>query len=472
MRHRKIIIAIGLTALVGVFACARYNGPDNRLVLSAEEGEQLAGGSNNTVFDQSTNAFGFSAPALKGMDELNFAVGNSFFKQNWVSAPASAESRDGLGPYFNARTCSGCHFKDGRGRPPRFDGEEASGLLLRLSIPGVNPYGGPRPDPNYGDQLQDRGIQGITREGNYSIVYTEIEKVFPDGETYALRQPEYVLNELNYGPLSGDVQISPRVGQQIIGMGLLEAILESDILALADENDADKDGISGRPNRVWDVFDQSERLGRFGWKANQPTVVQQTASAFHGDMGITSSPFPEQNCADPQGDCQNAPDGGAPEVTDESLESIVLYVSNLAVPARRDFDQPEVLQGKNIFNAIGCAKCHTPSFKTGIHDRFDNLSNQTIWPYTDLLLHDMGPGLADNRPDFKATGQEWRTQPLWGLGLIKSVNGHEFLLHDGRARNVQEAILWHGGEAEAVTRNFKNLSKAERAALLTFLYSL
>ncbi|MEM9721250.1 MAG: di-heme oxidoredictase family protein [Bacteroidota bacterium] len=439
-------------------------------VLVPEAGEHLSGG-QATVSDSSPNAFGFQAPGVDGMDELLFFVGNSFFNQNWVSAPASTKARDGLGPFFNARSCAACHFKDGRGQPPSSLGRTGEGMVIRLSIPGEGPFGGPLPEHTYGGQLQDQALLGVMREGGIEILYIEEPGTYPDGTTYILRKPLYKLIDLAYGEMDPSVQLSPRVGPQVIGLGLLEAIAEEDILALADESDGDQDGISGRPNYVWDIESQSTVMGRFGWKANQPSLLQQVASAFNGDIGIKTYLLPEENCQDNEA-CQDLPDGGVTEIDDDDLLKVVLYSSTLAVPARRNWEDQEVLRGKKLFTEIGCTSCHVPKFVTGAHHRFDALSNQTIRPYTDLLLHDMGEGLADNRPDFEATGREWRTPPLWGIGLFNTVNKHTFYLHDGRARNLEEAILWHGGEALQSQARFKALSITERNELLTFLESL
>ncbi|MEM7370736.1 MAG: di-heme oxidoredictase family protein [Bacteroidota bacterium] len=438
--------------------------------LLPEASEELLGG-QTTIFDQSRNAFGFQAPGVNGHDELLFFVGNSFFNQNWVTSPASTTARDGLGPFFNARSCAACHFKDGRGQPPTSSGAIAEGLLLRLSIPGTGPRGEPLPEPNYGDQLQDQSVLEAPREGGYEIQYMEIPGSYPDGHSYSLRSPSYEFVELAYGGMSPMVQISPRVGQQIIGLGLLEAVPEETILGMSDPDDTDNDGISGKPNLVWEVESQSHVLGRFGWKANQPSLLQQTAAAFHGDIGITTPLFSEENCL-PNRPCDSLPNGGNPEIPLDDLQKVVLYVSTLAVPARRNWEEQDVLKGKQLFAQIGCTSCHIPELKTGTHARFEALSHQTIRPYTDLLLHDMGEGLADNRPDFDASGQEWRTPPLWGIGLFPTVNGHSFYLHDGRARNLEEAILWHGGEAGASRRRFKELSIIERNQVIQFLESL
>ncbi len=434
-------------------------------------GEQLSGG-QATVFDTTPNAFSLPAPGLDRDQELLFFVGNSFFNQNWVTAPASTTARDGLGPHFNARSCAGCHFKDGRGRPPAFDGEAPTGFLLRLSVPGSDMHGAPAAEPNYGGQLQDEAIMGVESEGAFQVSYTEVPFTFPDGETMMLRQPTYTFSNLNYGELHPELMVSPRVANQMIGMGLLEAVPADTLLAQADPTDRDDDGISGRPNMVWDAFNNQMAIGRFGWKANQPTVLQQTAGAFLGDMGITTPLFPDENCTVMQTNCQTAAHGGEPEIDPDDFLKVVLYASSLAVPARRNWDDAQVVQGKKLFEEIGCSKCHTAELETGVHPTIPALSHQTIRPYTDLLLHDMGEGLADGRPDFQATGSEWRTPPLWGIGLIETVNGHTTLLHDGRARNMLEAILWHGGESEAVRDAFTELTAEERAALLAFLDSL
>jgi len=436
--------------------------------LNAEQGEELSAGTA-TVFDKSSNAFGHELPGLDGDNGLFFFVGNSFFRQNWIAAPSSTTARDGLGPLFQARSCSSCHLLDGRGQPPLDPNGESIGLLMRMSIMGTGAHGEPLGDPTYGDQLQDNAIQGVSYEGKLNITYSELAGTYPDGNTYSLRVPNYTINQLQYGNLSA-TQFSPRVAQQVIGLGLLEAVPEQTILANADPADANGDGISGKANYVWDAQHQTTALGRFGWKANQPSIYQQVCGAFLGDMGITTPLFNIENCgAIPN--CQNITNGGSPEIPNDDLNKIVIYSRTLAVPARRDWQEQDVLEGKKLFTALACDKCHTPKMQTGTAD-ITALSNQTIRPYTDLLLHDMGNALADNRPDFLADGNEWRTQPLWGLGLIQTVNNHTFLLHDGRARNIEEAILWHGGEAEKSKEDFKKLSKTDRDKLILFLNTL
>ncbi|WP_020558536.1 di-heme oxidoredictase family protein [Thiofilum flexile] len=439
---------------------------------------RLSGGAT-TTFDKSINAFSLPANNMSISRRDQFFIGNAFFTQPWVSAPSSTTARDGLGPLLNSNSCQGCHTKDGRGQPPQSLEDTHFTSLIRLSIPPttadhqlVIKTMGVVPEPSYGDQLQPLSIQGLKPEGKPVVNYETITGQFKDGTPYELLKPKISISQLNYGALHPNTLMSLRVAPVMVGMGLLEAIPESAILAFADPEDKNGDGISGRPNRVWDIQTQQTTLGRFGWKANQPTVKQQSAGAFHGDIGITSSLFPEQSCSTQQTDCLAAPDGGKPEISDEILNQVTFYASTLAVPARRKVTNPQVQHGQVIFNQSACASCHIPHYVTGKKAGFPELENQSIQPFTDLLLHDMGEGLADNRPDFEASGSEWRTAPLWGISRIEKVNGHTRFLHDGRARNLMEAVLWHGGEAEAAKQAVLALNPQERAALLAFLNSL
>ncbi len=393
-----------------------------------------------------------------------FEVGDSFFTQNWVTAPASTEARDGLGPMLNAQSCSSCHIRDGRGAA---DGEQP-GLLFRI---GIIHDGAAQSDPVYGDQIQDRAILGVEPEASIRTIYTEETGTYPDGATYRLRRPVHELDDLAYGDVSVETVLSPRLAPPVFGAGLLEAVPEDDVVGRADPDDADNDGISGRPNRVLEVASGETTLGRFGWKANVPTVEQQVAAAFIGDIGITSSLFPADNCTPTQVACAGAINGGSPEITQELFDQVVFYNRTLAVPARRNLEEPGVVAGAALFEEAGCASCHQPRHETGASD-IEALADQVIYPFTDLLLHDMGPDLADGRPDGEATGSEWRTPPLWGIGLTETVNGNVNFLHDGRARSLEEAILWHGGEAEEAKRAFIGLSSGQRTELIEFLESL
>jgi len=465
---RLLIFCIAIPLLFS--ACKKGIDPT---IAQVEPEEQYAGGVNGTTFDIGQNAFGGQVNGMSSEQNGFFVTGNSFFRSNWVSAPASVQTLDGLGPIFNAISCGSCHFKDGRAKPPGQPEEPLNGLLFRLSIPGTDAHGGSLGDPVYGGQLQDKAILNVQNEARVRVTYQETAGQYPDGTAYSLRQPLYEFIDLNYGPLASGLMFSPRIAPQMPGLGLLEIVPASDILAFADENDADQNGVSGRPNQVWDANSQQVVLGRFGWKANQPNLAQQTAGAFNGDLGITSNLFPQDHLSPTQQQqYPNVPNGGTPEIPDDIFHKVVHYTQTLAVPVRRDHDDVTVLRGKFLFNQINCTGCHRPEMNTGTGGNIAALHNQKIWPYTDLLLHDMGSGLADNRPDFLATGTEWRTAPLWGIGLIPTVNGHSFLLHDGRARNVEEAILWHGGEAEKSRDAFKALSHSDRLALIRFVESL
>lgn len=456
----------GVCLTLGATACQPADDPSGY-----EPGEEQSGG-DTTVEDVSSNAFTYPAQNMSTERRRTFYVGNNLFNDNWVIAPSSTADRDGLGPTFNAQSCSGCHFKDGRGAPPEDASDTRPGLLMRLSVPGMNAHGGVIPEPVYGEQLNPFSISGVSAEGRILISYEEISDTYADNTPFSLRRPIYSFDALAFGPMDPQVLMSPRVAPAMIGLGLLEAIAEEDVRANADPEDANGDGISGRVNEVWDVAAQEMRLGRFGWKANQPRLSQQTSGAFLGDIGITSALFPTQNCPESQVDCMDAIEGGETEIDADALAAVTYYSHTLAVPARRDYRDPEVLHGKALFQQLGCAACHIPHLTTAEAMDFPELSFQEIWPYTDLLLHDMGEGLADGRPDFAASGSEWRTPPLWGLGLVPVVNGHQTLLHDGRARNVSEAILWHGGEALAAQQGFRALVAEDRQALVRFLTSL
>jgi CxxC motif-containing protein (DUF1111 family) len=435
--------------------------------------EWLPGGSTtSTLVRSSDTALQTPVPTLDIETRMAFFSGNAFFEQNWVAAPSSTSARDGLGPMFNARSCGTCHFKDGRGRPPLEPGEPFSGLLLRLSIDGADENGAPLPDPSYGGQLQPFSIDDVPVEGRPRVEYATIRGEYADGEPYELLQPSYFIDDLAFGPLSDGIRISPRVAPAMIGLGLLEAIPEARLLELADPEDEDEDGISGKPNRVWSVELGASTLGRFGWKAEQPSVRQQAAGAFLGDLGVTSSLFPAQDCMPGQTACVGATDGGEPEVSDLLLERVQRYSELLAVPQRDDYASAETLRGKALFGELGCSSCHVPSHITGADHPVPALNEQRIYPYTDLLLHDMGDALSDQRPSYQAEGNEWRTPPLWALRFNELVNGHDRLLHDGRARGVAEAVLWHGGEAEASKQGFVQAPAADRAALIRFVESL
>ena len=448
--------------------------------------ETMSGGAATVRARNNKDAFSQPSANVGYDGELNFKVGNGLFKKLWVSSPSSTKASDGLGPLYNARSCQRCHIKDGRGHPPEAGEDSAVSMFLRISFPGehhpledkIPGYHATFPDPTYGEQLQDFAIPGHRAEYRLQIDYEEIPVKLNGGETVSLRKPTYTAADLGYGPLHPEAMLSPRVAPQMIGLGLLEAIPVEDILANADPDDADGDGISGRPNIVWSKEFDQPMLGRFGLKAGAPTVKHQSAGAFAGDIGISNSlnPGPWGECTEAQTDCRLAPHGDKDERTyeidDEALDLVAFYSRNLAVPARRDVDAPEVLKGKELFYTIGCVSCHKPNYVTHRLKDQPAQSFQLIWPYTDLLLHDMGEGLADHRPEARASGTEWRTPPLWGIGMTEQVSGHTYFLHDGRARSLLEAVLWHGGEAETHKQTVVELDPEDRAALIRFLESL
>ena len=533
LRGRSFLAA--LLAVGALLGCGGSGGSDAGPVVPAIDPREVDGGGDATVVREDEKAFSQSAPNLDFAGEANFKSGNLLFRR----------TPRGIGPLFATQSCQGCHEQDGRGNPPLRTDEPMIGLLLRLSISGVGDTGPPRPDPIYGDQLQGFGIdagasQGLARYdgallGDGAIgeafAYIEVEEVagrHDDGEPYALHRPVYKIRDPSYGPFADGLLLSPRVAPQMIGLGLLEAIPAEDILTREDPDDRDGDGISGRANFVLDRSRGETRLGRFGWKASQPSILQQTAGAYNGDVGITSSIFPDELCGEEQPVCTeralaepNTAPGGL-DLSDLELALVEFYGRHLAVPRRRGWDAeqktftPEIARGRELFFQSGCAGCHVPMHETGVAEGsllgdvdltsleqpatpLAALSDQVIWPYTDLLLHDMGgrcdpirretaagdtceegpdclwvqrcEGLADGRPDELASGTEWRTPPLWGLGLAEVVNPDARYLHDGRAHTIEEAILWHGGEADAARRAFSALSRDDRAALISFLES-
>lgn len=506
-KHRRLLChAALLLVLAGRTAgAAEPPGP------AFDPDEVNPGGAATGAVVSTDRAYSQFAPNLSFIERGHFGRGDHLFR----------ETQDGLGPLYNASTCQGCHVHDGRGNVPTSPAEPMISSFLRLSIPGRGEHGGVVPEPTYGEQLQTFAVEGLQPEGWSYVEYQERPGRFPDGEDYSLRQPVYKVRDLGYGPFHPEVMFSPRVAPPVFGLGLIEAIPETAILAQADPEDRDGDGISGRPNRVWDVLAQRPALGRFGLKAGNPSILQQLAGAFRGDSGITNPLFSGEVCSERQEQCRQhaqAEHTAHPNASALTLALVEFYNRTLAVPRRRDADAPAVLAGKRLFFEIGCTGCHTPRYQTGelpgsrlgaiqglqldgAAPPVKAVSNQIIWPYTDLLLHDMGgscqavrredadgrdcagdaaqciwvqycEGLADGRPEGEADGREWKTPPLWGIGLVKRVNPRAGYLHDGRGRDLNEAILWHGGEAEAAKERYRQLPRESRQALLGFLESL
>ena len=439
------------------------------ICFASRASNHLLGG-QTTVFIESSRAFSQPAKNLPVQQLRQFTFGNRLFNTQWVSASDSVRDFDGLGPLFSRNSCSSCHLKDGRGHPPQGPHERLNSMSVQLSIKISEDQ--VITHPLYGEQIDEQSITGFKPEGQIFIEYKETAGYFPEGELFTLRQPSYQLQNLAYGEIEGDILFSGRVAPAVHGLGLLEAIPELVILQYSDAEDKNKDGISGRPSWVVDLISGQMVLGRFGWKARQPNIVQQVATAFLHDIGITTNIMPDEKWISQSDPNKKVVSGGKPELNDTFLQKITFYLQTLAVPSQRNWNDPKVVSGRKLFDKIGCASCHRPHFKTGTHPISKALSDQEIYPFSDLLLHDMGPGLADNRPEASANGREWRTPPLWGIGLINVVNGHTNFLHDGRARNLKEAILWHGGEAERSKRNFMHLSKANRDKIISFLNSL
>ena len=479
--------------------------PDDKDVMispaEAVENEHLSGGEASIKKVQS-DAFSENSNNMVSVErKKTFNLGDDFFNNPWVEGSASTSSRDGLGGLFNNNACQDCHIRDGRGHAPvdendtDFDsmlfrtataniGFEDEDLILRSLKANV-------PDVFFGGQLQQHGISGVSPEVDLKVSYQSKVVSFTDGSSVTLRDPTWTITSYSAEQrFEADTVFSARVAPPMIGLGLLALISEADILIKEDINDNDADGISGKANYVWSVNNQEVTLGRFGWKAGQPSILEQSAGAFVNDMGLTNRLHQKETCTEEQSDCLTAPNGNGDsvndydfEVSDPILDSIAFYSSHLAVPERRDAYSEQVLTGKALFLQAGCQGCHTQSYTTLTDQDQPELSEQTIFPYTDMLLHDMGEDLADFTPEnepasddmlyeFLATATEWCTPPLWGLGLTKTVDPEATFLHDGRANTIMEAVLWHGGEAENTKQKVLAFNEEERAALLAFLNDL
>ncbi|MEI7967413.1 MAG: di-heme oxidoredictase family protein [Betaproteobacteria bacterium] len=450
-------------------------------VAADELPEDTLSAGSYTVARFDRGAFSEPVPGLPYREHERFLRGRHHFQQRWVQFP-SLGGDWGLGPTYITNRCTGCHVEAGRGRPPEAPGEQPVSLLLRISVPGVDAHGGPLPHPHYGDQIQNQGLMGQDRDDTFLgdrvppeaevfLDWETREVAFADGETVPLRRPRIRFGRLWFGDLGDSTLMSLRLAQPIHGLGLLEVVPEETILAIAEAQR--RIGFNGRPNYVRDDILQREALGRFGWKANQPSLAQQIASAYAGDLGVTSSLYPAMNCPPVQKDCAGQPPGNQPELIDSDWQEILFWEQALAVPARRNTTDPLFRRGEQLFAEARCAVCHVPELVTAREvPHLKAAAAQKIRAYTDLLLHDMGDDLADGRPDFRAGGRDWRTQPLWGLGLSQVVSGSTALLHDGRARTIPEAILWHGGEALASREAFRRMPRADREALIRFLESI
>lgn len=541
MNNRHVLLPAFFIGCLQLSACGGsgdaqdVDTPIPEPIVYPEYTDITASGGATTTFDAGNSGHGFSTPSvnLTATELALHMAGDKFFETSFTTAPnAEHPELDGLGPVFNNANCNACHQRDGRNSTPQVStgqtrvklGSDA-GIFLRISkaandacIKGdvSNDYCAPIPVPDFGGQLFHRGVlqarsdwqqNQFIGQADVYLSYETKSVTYPDGTEVLLKQPLFEVEnpydapgETKQSPnltsnlLQDDVLMGWRNGMPVFGLGLLEAIAAADILQHVDENDANHDGISGRANYVFDAVKaqtgdpEPVSLGRFGWKANTPSVRVQSLGALRGDIGITNPLFPDESI---KGTSLHdayltrtgfidtgADENGAPEVGAEFSDAVVFYAETLAVPARRNVDQPNVREGARLFTQLNCTACHVPSYTTktsgdiGGRAMSDSLKGQKIYPFTDLLLHDMGEGLADGRPDFLASGSEWRTRPLWGIGLTQTVNPQAGFLHDGRAATLEEAILWHGGEAEKSQIAFMNLSKNEREQVIAFLMSL
>ncbi len=469
MQHPHTLrFALGLLLLAGIVLFVRY------LVISPANISPTA---NSFLYEANSDNKTFSqpAPALNAVARQTFNLGSRIFNTNWVPKSATASAFAGLGPLYNRASCAACHMHDGRGQPPNVmanpAGQQPLSMLIRISMPGNTAHGGPKPVPGCGLQINDQALPGLQPEAHVEIIWQEIAGAYGDGEIFSLRTPSVALSDAAYGALPSDMLTSIRVAPAVYGLGLIEALSDASILALADPDDLNKDGISGRANRVYSKQLDRITLGRYGWKANIATLQDQTLDAALFDMGLTSEQDQQQNCEAEQIACAQAPSAVNPELSGVFAGKIIDYLRMLGVPKQRPPTRESAL-GATLFRTFQCAACHVETLTTATHSSLSYLNSQTFHPYTDLLLHDMGAGLSDGRPDFAASGSEWRTAPLWGIGLIPKINGHSLYLNDGRARGIAEAILWHGGEAQAAKERFRNASSADRQALIAFVNRL
>lgn len=492
---------------------------------------EYLGGGETSRSDTTSNAFSSHVNNLKDVVRIRrFNIGDDFFENPWVGKTASTELRDGLGPLFNNNACQDCHIRDGRGHAPADSGQPKENDFSTMIIKAINTQvssddknrmlagtlGGVG-DSQVGPQLQQEALFSIKKEASLSVTYQYHSVYFTDGTAVELRTPYWTIKnnyadstqkkkaandsgfDVGFGSdfdtnfdtgFDAATLFSPRIASPMIGLGLLALIDEKTILQRSDPEDKDNDNISGKANKVWSVSEQKPVLGRFGWKAGQPSIRQQTAGAFNNDMGLTSNIFPHEGCLEHQHDCLKSPNGNGDsrsdypfEVSVKTLDFVEFYASHLSVPARRNSENIDVKAGKQLFIDAQCQACHTERYTTVNNPSFPELSQQAIYPYTDLLLHDMGEKLADINiyndagstdalVEYQATATEWRTPPLWGLGLTKTVNPNATFLHDGRARTIMEAVLWHGGEAQASVDKVLAFDREQREQLMLFLNDL
>jgi len=403
---------------------------------------------------------------LDARAQARFDLGHAVLNTQWVPAGTSgAGRRDGLGPFFNADSCDECHNEGARGRGPLRDGPPPPSIVVKLLSRRASSKGEPTGDPVYGHVLNTAALEGLRPEGTVIVRYRVLHGRYPDGEPFELRAPHYELRNLRYGPLDGQTIVQPRIAPQLFGIGLLEAVPQSAIVEPAARG-------SASAAVTWHRFQGRLRPGRFDWQNTAVSVRDQTTQAFAREMGLTSWDQPHDDCTRAEKDCLAQPNGGSPEVSSELLDAVVFFESELAVPTSPRRAGPEAAAGPALFEALGCADCHRPALPVMLRGRGGAPRSGFIAPYTDLRLHDLGADLADALVSGAAVPSRWRTAPLWGLGYRLAHERFPTFLHDGRARTVEEAILWHGGEAGLTREKFAHLSRAERQALLDWLASL
>ncbi|MBP9837352.1 MAG: thiol oxidoreductase [Proteobacteria bacterium] len=420
--------------------------------------DRLRQGGETTVFDRTALSFENPAPNLSANEADRHFVGDANFAAQFVTAPSI--ENPGLGPLFNNNSCDACHTKNGRGQPIFGNSGLGSQALVRVSSTDGSESlpGGPRNALSLGTQIQDHATFGISKEADVVLKWETQSGTYADGENFELRKPKLDITLADGNKLPANIMTSMRTAPAVFGLGLLEAVPDAAIAANADPDDLNGDGISGRVNHVWDIVLQVAKIGRFGRKANSVNLLEQAAAAYTNDIGVDNPLIPATD--------------GSVEIDGDVLTSAEFYTQTLAVPSAGNINDPSVKYGEKLFVGFKCASCHIPELNTAKH-QISGLSNQRIFAYTDLLLHDMGQGLADGRADFEASGSEWKTQALWGIGITSTIlSNTASYLHDGRARTLEEAILWHGGEALESRERFRQSSKADREALISFLRSL
>jgi len=455
---------VGISAFA-LLATSQTLYPADRPIDNLADLLGLPGGSATVSPRDPKRAYATATSALDGLAALDAAAGEGLFARLWVSAPASTRAADGLGPLYNARACTSCHVNHGRGHPPDAGGTPGVAMALRLAGPDG------APDPVLGQQVQHLAVAGLKAEAQAHLDWHEFPVTLVDGEVVHLREPVITLSQFGYGPPAPETALGARIAPPLIGMGLIERIDPADILA-------NESRVGGRARMIADPVAYGgadgvgAKLARFGRRAGTVSLQHATAAALAVDIGMSTPLFPDPwgDCTAAQPACRDAPHGDGDarvhEISNTGLNLIVQHLASLGVPSPRHTG--DTAQGAKIFAEAGCATCHRPSYQIDTADGPD-----TISPYSDFLLHDMGPGLASTAPEAGVSSGEWRTAPLWGLGWTSIVGeGLESYLHDGRARSVLEAILWHGGAAQSARDHVAALPAEDRAALIRYLESL